>query len=330
MLFESYKDWKVYPSQQKITFPKSRPGVNKPGFGNAVFLVSPNMGDSVSFIEDPNIALRECFYKYYVIDTVYKEKIGKKNIVLNETNKMKNTLKTAGMNSEDDKTPSKFPLRYIPPANRKTILDSDKSVIVDLGRWMELFFQHTIHIVSPNLRCENFINFLDKRLSDPNYTKYNKILCIDISAWVSKASDCVIMNPKLLNNPLSILIYTMYKYPALLEGKFKGIKLYLINRTSRQIFLMPSEDLVKSNYAKLKTLLKRFNGITISAEDETEPSEVSNSEIKAEMVEDFKKQVIAQMKKNLVGKVTTAELEDEITDDLDDLLDLTEDNEEIE
>lgn len=330
MLFESYKDWKVYPAQQKITFPKSRPGANKPGFGNAIFLVSPNVSDSVSFIEDPNIALRECFYKYYVIDTIYKEKIGKKNIVLNETNKMKNTLKSAGMNSEDDKTPSKFPLRYIPPTNRKTVLDGDKSIVVDLGRWMELFFQHTIHITSTKMRCEHFINFLDKRLSDPNYTKYNKIVCIDINAWVTKASDCVIMNPKLLNNPLSILIYTMYKYPALLEGKLKGIKLYLINRDSRQIFLIPSNDLVKGNYGKLKVQLKRFRGITISAEDETEPNEVSKSEIKAEMVEDFKKQVIAQMKKNLVGKVTKVELEDEITDDLDDLLDLTENNEEAE
>lgn len=320
MLFENYEDWRMYPPQPKIYFPKNSSKNKTAGYGSALFLLTPKTTSSFEFMKDKNVALRMSLYKYYMIETMYKEKIGRKNVILNMTRQM-DTLYSEN-NVEKDTT-----ISYIPRPQKKSRLKSGNNVIVDLSMWMDLYLKYTVTIQNPKEKCRIFIDLLDKLLNDSNYNNYEKLVCIDINSWTNRAADCVMMNRDLLNNPLSILIYAMVKYPELLNGKLKNFRLYLVNRSSKQIFLFNTNDLIKDNYNKFKSKIKLFKGISISSSETLDGNiNISEGEAKAIAINNYKNKVLKSMKNNLLGTNKNTEIR-EVTDD--ELIDSNDDYDEI-
>jgi len=167
---------------------------------------------------------------------------------------------------------------------------------------MELFFTYAKR-TSAKAFCEEFMKLLYMRLNDTRFgEKYQKLLLIDLNSWC-KAADCIIMNRKLLTNPLSILFYTAYFYPDILD-QYPDIRIMIINRSNGQVLIFNKSDITKKTYPTIKSKMKLLKNVTFSVEDETEATvqKMTDEEVKAELVDDFKTEVKASLSKRLLGK----------------------------
>ena len=288
MIFEGYQNLKIYSSQSKFTLPKSsKDGLQ--GKGNLVFLVTPSIEKSINVLSDPSMAFTTCLYKYFSMDSFYKRKISNKTVLSNERNKLRKLF-------SDNKN---LKISYKPNETLQSIIESKKNLIYDLSRWTELFFIHR-KVQNTKKMCQEFFDILFSRIQDHRFDGYQKLLLIDLNSWCS-ASDCVLMNRRLLNNPLSIIFYTAYYYPEIIS-QYPDIRIMVMNRNAGQVFLMNLHDIDKKTYPMIKNKVKSLKNLVISVEDETSTEEMTDEEVKAELVEDFKTTMKTNLKNNLLGK----------------------------
>ena len=331
MLYDVMRPWTYYHSQTLLPLPK-KGEVQKPnsdetevraGYGNALFLMTPNIQASVDILSSGDrIGFTQGLYKAYTIDGRYNTKIGKKNIIKMEAGKLKSFY--------TDK--KRIKLRYIPETSRRTILSTRKNIIVDLGRWMDLYFTYTI-MSSPKVICERFAKFMAARLGDAQYDGYKKTLFIDICQWTSNGSgkqNCIVMNKRLLTNPLAILSYTIYHYPELLYP-YKDVDLYLVSfmhEGSASCLKIPLGEVTKDSYSQWKNRISKFKEVTISADEEN--AEISTDEVLAEGVVAKKKRIYRELRKGLLG--SSADITGDnpsYNDEVDAVFDITQEIEDI-
>ena len=77
-LYSNLKPMLVY-NQNGFVLPKG----DKPGFHEAVFLLSPTKDAGYSLLNDGFLDFKKGLYKKYMIDFIYKEKIGFKRYLKN-------------------------------------------------------------------------------------------------------------------------------------------------------------------------------------------------------------------------------------------------------
>lgn len=304
MLFENYRDNLVYSSQSKINFPRSGGNSTKIGSGSAIFLMCPNRQKSVEAISDPIMNFVPSLTKRFVTDSNYRERIGTKIVM---------SLERASTD-KFYRSQTDFPLMYIPYASRSSVLSKHLNVVNDLSRWMEVFFARIDNLGVKKI-CSEFIRILKDRLNDVSFRGYDIILAFDLNSWTGSIKNCVIMNKKLLNNPLSILLYTANYYPDLMEG-LPNVRMMIINRSVGQLYLTNLDYITKKNYPKIKSKLSTFRSIIFSIEDDHEPSvdeNTINAEVKSELINDFKNEIKNKLHFNLLGKDNTSPF-DEIED----------------
>lgn len=296
MLYENYRENLVYSAQSKINFPRSG-STGKAGFGSAIFLMCPNRSKSLEAISDPIMNFIPSLTKRFVTDTIYKEKIGTKRIISLE----RSTTDRYYLTQKD------LPLHYIASATRASILNKQVNVVNDISRWMEIFFSR-IDNLSARKICMEFARILKDRLNDPNYRSYEKLLVFDLNSWSSSIKNCVIMNKKLLNNPLSILLFSACYFPEYLEG-LPNIRLMIVNRSGGQLYLIKLTDITKQSYPKIRAKLGVFKSIIFSVEDDYIPENdkddnVNNVdiEVKTEIISSFKEDIRNKLKFDLLGK----------------------------
>jgi hypothetical protein len=226
----------------------SLPRGDKPGYGNCVFLASPSKEDGYSVLSDSFLAYSKGLYKHYMIDFIYKEKLGYKKYVVNNTGTFKKEF-----------TGLEFPsqMTLITNGNRASILKQKRNLIVNLGEWLRLFFLNQIKSSNEKI-CNNFFTFIGKHLNDDIFniegnnhvTEYKKILYIDMDQWLTETNK-LSLDRKSLTNPISILLVSLYKFPEVLAN-INGIDILLVSRSQSKIMRMDSHDLTKKNYAKIK------------------------------------------------------------------------------
>lgn len=316
MLFENYRDNLVYSSQAKINFPRSGGISTKVGTGSAIFLMCPNRQKGIEAICDPVMNFVPSLTKRFITDSIYRERIGTKRIV---------SLERAATDklylSQDD-----FPLAYIPYASRSSVLSKRMNVVNDISRWMEIFFARVDNLPTKKL-CSEFVRILKDRLTDSIFRGYEILLVFDLNSWSNTVKNCVIMNKRLLNNPLSILLYSANYYPELLQD-LPNVKMMILNRNSGQLYLTQLDYLTKQNYPKLKAKLGTFKSIIFSAEDDNNPTvddAAIGAEIKSEVINDFKNDIKKRLKFNLLGESKSSpfdEIEDITSDTTDEFLEL--------
>ena len=290
MVFEMYTNLRVYSGQSKISLPKSSSD-GKPGKGNVVFVLTPSLSHSMELYKDECIPYTLSGYRFLTMDTFYRTKISNKRVISNDRNKQKHMYQKA-----------RLPLTYKAANTVSSSINEKRNMIVDLSRWMELFFAYVKRNSAKNL-CAAFMNLLHSKLNDTRFAEgYQKLLLIDLNSWC-KASDCIIMNRKLLTNPLSIFFYTVYYFPEILE-QYPDIKVMVVNRNAKQLLIFNTSEVTKKTYPAVKGKMKLLKNVTFSVEDESEavPTEMTDSEVKAELVDDFKTEVKASLTKHLLGK----------------------------
>lgn len=292
VIYENYLDNRVYPSQRKFTFPRKDPVTERPGEGTMIMIMCPNRDKALECISDERMAFQQSLTKRFVTDCVFREKIGTKIVKKLERSKIDAyyiDLKT-------------LPLKYIPYAGRKTIVKTKKNLVNDISRWMEIFFARTGNL-SVRKICSEFVRILKGRINDPLYTGYEKILFFDLNSWNQHVKSCVVMNKKLLNNPLSILLYTACYFPEYLVD-FPNVRLIIANRAHGQIYFCHMDFITKKNYPKIKTKLSTFKDLVFSVEDEQSPTNDESNvdiEVKSEVVNSFRADMKSRLRYNLLG-----------------------------
>lgn len=322
--FDKLRNNVVYRNQKECQLPKGDPK----GFGEAVFLLSQSGYVGLERMTTSFMAYRKCGYKKYYADAYYKEKIGKKKIILN----ISNTI-TKDFEAKEEEFTS--PLMNIKNSNKKSALKKSPNVLVNIGYWMGLFREYR-QVTSSYIICDTFIRMLANRLNDPLFSNYNKTLYID-------AAECTVFSLKLnfdkrgLNNPFTILLTTLYKYPELLDTYIGKVNILFVDSDYGMILKLSREDLIKKNYIKIKTRLLSFPSIRknlespdvydtlegeqnaskivenpngeISLRDKT-PEEkriatimAKSSQEQNDIRNEKKKRVLLQLKKNLLGDV---------------------------
>lgn len=324
MLYDNYRQNVVYNSQAKINFPRS--GNGKPGEGIALFLMTPNRNRAIEVIQDPIMNLNQNLIKRFVTDAIYREKIGSSRIISMERSQTDRYY----LNIKD------FPLMYINAASKNNVLQKKKNVVNDLSRWMDIIFSRMDNLSSKK-KCSEFIRILKDRINDPLFRGYKKIMVVDINSWVASIKSCVIMNRKLLNNPISILLFAANYYPELLAN-FPNTTLMITNRASGQLFITDTNYLNKRNYMKIKAKLSLFKSMVFSVEDTYDPTDDQiEEEIKAQFVNELKENLRNQLRYNLLGNGSTSDdpfndidITSNTTDPMDeDLIELTKEMDEV-
>lgn len=314
MLYSSYKDNIVYNSQPVINFPRS--GVDptidsdskstpKSGESSLVFLMCPNRRKTVECLNDPKMNFSACLTKRVITDSVYRTKIGTKNLNSLERSKTDRFF----MEQKE------LPISYIPEANKNTILSKRKNLVFDMSRWMEIIFAWT-EKMSAKKKCKEFMRILAMKLNDPAFSKYSKLLVFDVNTWSASVKNCVIMNKKLLNNPLSILLYVAVYFPDLMKD-LPDVRLMIVNRNSGQIYFIQTSFITKKNYPIIKQKLSAFKSLVFSVEDDVNPTvdeSTIDAEVKAEVVNGFKEDIKQKLRYNLLGGNSSSNPFDEIDD----------------
>lgn len=306
MLYEAYKDNRVYSGQLKISFPKRDPNTDRVGEGTEILMMCPTRNKATEALCDESFAFKACNVKYFTTDSIYREKIGKKRVIKLERGK----TDAYYMQTVD------LPLKYLSITNRRTYIEKKRSLVNDISMWMELTFAR-IDSLPVRRKCEEFLRILKARINDPTFAEYQKILVFDLKSWNQNIKSCVVMNRKLLNNPLSILFYTACYLPDLLEG-FPDVRLMIVNRDSNQIYFCPISFITKKNYPKIKGKLNGFKDLIFSAEDDQSPTESTTSEVdnevKSEVINAFKEDMKTQLRYNLLGSSKSENPFDKIED----------------
>lgn len=308
--------------QNKAVLPKGE----KPGFGNCVFILSPTKEDCESSLMNESIL--KTFYKFYMIDFIYKEKIGYKRYSENNTTTFKKQFQESPIEA----------MQLVSNINKASVLGQRRNVIINMGEWMKIFFQNQIKSAN-NIICENFFNFLSNHLNDSSFEAkenarigdYKKIIYIDIHQWIHGKSKFGLSREQ-MTNPLSILLVTLYKFPELLFH-INGIDIFIGNSAQHKFLKLTPDTLIAKNYRKIKQkVMSMINDedlddygmdeeiaidgkspvnkpIEKMTSDEILDTRIINNENRRKLT---REKIIANLTKNLVG--TT----DDFTDDEDD------------
>ncbi len=267
MLYERLSPLRFYRNQREFLLPK---GI-KSGFGNVVFMVSKSQEDTLRIMNTDFFGYRKSFYRNYYIDPIYREKIGRRRVVENNKKLVKDAFDTKRL---EDK------IRFVPYNSRKSTFNKELNIVADLGKWHELFFRHRISI-SPRQFCESYINFLSNKINDSFFSNYERILYIDLFNWFEDVSvKSLKINSKSLDNPLSIILFTIYRYPDLI-ARLGKLDLVVADSKFNEILKIPSTMLTKDNIPKLKSRISQFSGLEYLDDEaggsETDMSQNTNS-----------------------------------------------------
>ena len=298
-LYSNLKPMLVY-NQNGFVLPRG----DKPGFEQAVFLLSPNKDQGYSLLNDGFLDFKRGLYKKYMIDFVYKEKIGYKRYVKNNTGMFRKEFNEM-----------KFPatLTMITNANKVSYLKKGVNVLINLGEWNDIYFKFQVKKSFQRI-CEEYLHFINDKISDDNLKSYNKILYIDIDQWIT-GNKKLGLDRKNLTNPISILLVSIYKFPEIISI-LGDIDIVFVNSKLNRIMKVNTSDLTKQNYIRFKQrLMSMINKSDIDEDTINEtvidnPEKSENTSINKDR-EALRKDILNNLTKNLMGPV------DDITDEID-------------
>lgn len=310
----------IYP-QNGLFLPKGE----KPGYGNCVFLLSPNKNLGYKLLDESYLKYTKGLYKYFMIDFIYKEKIGFKKYMKNNTGVFKKEFQTI---------PTAGNLNLVTNGNKVTVMKQKRNLLVNLGEWFDLFFKYQVKSSNEKI-CKNFFSFLGSKINDDifdiadqsgNESKYKKLIYIDMDQWLTE-SNKLALDRKHLNNPISILLVSLYKFQDVFNY-INDVDIILASPSQNRIMKLEKENLTKKSYPIIKQrIMSMVRKIVIDevnmdeakvVDDITEQESIqkpiekmSSNEIiseiqRKESIEENKirKEILGKMTKNLLGEST--------------------------
>lgn len=213
------------------------------GFGNVVFLLSPTKNSGYDILQGSFLNYKRSMFKNYTIDFVYRDKLGYKKYLKNNTGVFKKEFNEM-----------EFPntLRLVSNTNKVNILKKQFNLITNLGEWNSLYFQYQIKSSLEKI-CENYLSFMGQKIHNEDYSEYNKIVYIDVDQWLN-GNTRLSYDRKKLTNPISILLVSIYKFPELIRH-LRKCDIIFASSSKSKFMKVTSTELTKENYAKFKTRL---------------------------------------------------------------------------
>lgn len=282
-LYESLKSMIVY-TQNGFVFPK---GTNTTGFGNCMFLLAPKRELGVRLLQDNFIDYRKGLYKHYMIDYIYREKIGYKKYVKNNTGIFKKEFK-------DLEFPST--MKLVTNGNKVSILKRNVNMIVNLGEWLDIYSQFYIK-KSAYMMCQNFLNFITSKMNTEYFTDYKKYLYIDIDQWINGTTKLG-LDRKSLTNPISILLLSVRKFPELLLA-FRDCEFIFVSKSTNKVMMVSYEDMIQKNAMKIRQ--KIVSMISKNCIDEEALNDENADVEETEAMQNARKEIINSLTKKLIG-----------------------------
>lgn len=314
----------AYP-QGGTALPKGDP----PGFGNAVFLLSPTRKAGTDLLATDALAYKIALYKNYMIDFIYKEKVGFKKYTKNNTSVFKkefNSLTFTG------------PMRMVSNSNKVSVLHRKSNLLVNLGEWNDIYFQFR-RKTSKELTCLNYMKFIGNKINDDRMEEYKKILVIDLDQWLTEGKK-LSYDSSHMTNPIVIFLVSLYKYPEAI-APLNGCDIVFFSKSTNKAMKVEYNDMIQKNYTKIKTRLVNMipkKHVDDESIDETfidgietnKPlSQMTANEIIASVRnqenvknEEIRKKVLAELTRNLMGDTediskTFDDNEEESEEDID-------------
>ena len=245
MLYRNIRPLILYQGQSYLPLPRGE----AQGYDNALFILSPGQSETITELQSDYMRWFLDGYRYYTTDTIFREKIGKKHIIVNMTQVLRRDWAN---------TVFPHPLRRVMPRERLTKLQKSPNVIVDLGEWIKFYFQYSFKVSIPII-VRNFVAFLAAKVNVEDYARYkHKMLVIPLNLWHDKLKSGLGFSKAQLNNPLSILLFAAYKYPDLI-GMLPEMDIMLVDRANQQFMRFSTSDLNHKNFALLKNRLSKMD-----------------------------------------------------------------------
>lgn len=275
---------------------------HKIGFGNIVFLLGKSRQSGISKLQNESLGYRKAMYRNYMIDFVYKEKIGYRKIFENNTGVFQKEFREL-----------QFPttMHLVSNANRVNILKKNVNLICNLGEWMKFYFMYNLR-GSMEIICTNFIRFLASKIGDSQFSEYNKVIHIELNDWISDKKKLA-LNRQGLNNPISILLVSMYKFQDLFKYLGK-VEFLITDQVQHKVMRLQITDLNKKMYPKIKAnILKMLpkecideenvNDTILDEKTNNESSDPVNTLLRSNdpNPEAIRERLISNLTKNLIG-----------------------------
>ena len=249
-----------YRNQKNLYLPK-----DKLGYDNMVIMLSPNKESTLKSVNSMYIPWNRFQLRYITTDAFYRTKIGQKTVHENKLTEMKDFY-TKGLTATN--------IKYRPHNMLEgEILTKHRSLIYDFGTWNDLYFQYR-YKRNMMLTCQQYINFLVSRIKASPIGNYvgsadnsykNTILYFSYSEWRKNGANIGITLDA-LNNPLSIILTSMYRFNAILKPLVDlNVEIVVVNETAHEFIKFKlTEDMLtpqsaKLIFTKIRTQLKKMN-----------------------------------------------------------------------
>lgn len=271
------------------------------GKGNEVILLSPNANASYRIIDNGYPTFKKDGFFAYVTDTRIARTINLKMIRENGISTYRpNYLKNV----------SDGAIKFYSTANLNPVTETSKPFIYDTGRMHELYFQNRSTTKGPAFACSDYMNLLFD-LIDGCAENYKKILYISIDEWATIGAKFGILT-SMLNNPISIILRCMLKYPEYIVNlAIRDCTLLIVNEPHKEFIKLefttdliddnnkPNLDKIVKIYQKFRTQLSKMTVTNISntlITDEDTDSEIAPLNSKAPENFDSMKSILVNEK----------------------------------
>ena len=261
------------------------------GKGNEVILLSPSAMASYHIIENGYPTFKKDGFFAYATDTRISRMIGLKMIRENGISTYRpNYLKNV----------SDHAIKFYSTANLSAVTETSKSFIYDTGRMHELYFLNRSTNKGFVYACTDYMNLLFD-LIDGCADNYKKILYFSIDEWASVGAKFGIV-PTMLNNPLSIILRCMLKYPEYIANlAIRECTLLVVNESHKEFIKLeftsdfigddnkPDTDKILKVYRKFRTQLSKMTITNIANTLITDDSDDEDDTTKIAPLKSFSK-----------------------------------------
>lgn len=251
-----------------ISLPKGKPI----GKGSLVFLLTNTRNESYSIINDNTNVKALGNYRYYYYTLRYRGKINNRVYNINYIPEKRNIK-----NEVLEKTNLQlYPLLNFDASN------DNRNTFFDLSEYIQIFFSLTEKVV-PQRKIEMFWKYFKSIINNDNYSKYGtRYVVANIGLFKG------IKGPlkKIINNPVFLLYYTMFRDYTLLSD----VNIDFIFYTGRYVIKVNPSMCDKDSYRKFMVELKKIYKMTsVDIENELDDEKIMKEEREELVTNEIKK-----------------------------------------
>lgn len=295
--YASLKPNYVYKNQRSMFLPRGEKTLTRDG---VVYMITPDKESTMEILNGNYVLFYKSGYKLYSTATRFAERVGSKQIRGNrKTELRKDFLENRSNSLMRFKTPEEM---------AHAIEATQESFVYDLGEWHKVFFTNR-YVRTTKFICQNYMEFLTKRIGESGATGYkHKTIFIPADKWF-KHDRTLSIRKQGLNNPLSIILLCLYRFPDLLRPITTDYDIVVVDQGGNCLIKtnIPSVDpkVTRQLYQKLKMQFKKMECFEVIDEKEEEiEREAAPMEEKIEAVIDMTKRLTGDSTK--VGPASTS------------------------